>query len=335
MTAQTTPEEAAPVLDFWLHEVGPERWYTQDEALDATIRERFEPLWRKARGNKLGGWAETPRGALALMILLDQFPRNMFRGQGLAFSTDKRALRLAKQAVADGHDRAVPNPERQFFYLPYMHSEDLTDQHACVALIAERGPRGNLFHAHAHRAVIERFGRFPYRNAALGREDTPEEKAYVDAGLYAPDGWTAPSNRAAIRAFLTVSAAKDAIDWYVRAFDATEAERMGAQDGKRLLFARLDMLGGEVMLADAFPEMAPGIVPPDIAGTTGVTLTVGTETPGEVDAVIDRAAAEGAKVVMEAADMPWGGRYGQIADPFGHRWAFAGPGEGDSQGGTA
>jgi len=328
MTHSKTPDEAVSLLDFWLDEIGPKRWYAQDDALDATIRERFEPLWRKARGNKLGGWAETPRGALALLILLDQFPRNMFRGEGLAFSTDKRALRIAKQAVAEGHDLEIAIPERQFFYLPYMHSEDLTDQHACVALIAERGPQGNLFHARAHRAVIERFGRFPYRNAALGRENTPAEQAYIDAKAYAPDGWTAPENDAPIQAYLVVTGARRAIDWYTRAFAAKETARLDAQDGERLVYVRMEMFGGSILFSDAFPETAPGMVAPDVAGTASVTLTIRTETPEAVDAAMAKAAGEGARVVMPAADMHWGGRYGQIADPFGHRWAFAGPGEG-------
>ncbi len=186
------------VLDFWLTEVGPDKWYAQDDALDTAIRERFGALWREGRDGALDGWAGEPRGALALLILLDQFPRNIFRGEGTAFSTDPRALAVAKEAVRAGHDLDIPNPERQFFYLPYMHSEDLTDQHACVALIAERGPEGNLSHALAHRAVIERFGRFPYRNEALGRTDTPAETAYKEAGLYEPDGWTAPERWARI-----------------------------------------------------------------------------------------------------------------------------------------
>ena len=319
------PEEAAPILGFWLDEVGPARWYAQDEALDATIAERFGPLWRKARANRLGGWTDTPRGTLALLILLDQFSRNMFRGEGKAFSTDKRSLKIAKGAVAAGHDLRVDNPARQFFYLPYMHSEDLTDQHACVALIAERGPRGNLSHARTHRAVIEKFGRFPYRNAALGRENTAAERAYIDAGRYTPEAWEAPADRTAIQVYLTVSDAKAAVDWYGRAFDATETARMAAQDGQRLVYARLEMLGGAIMLADPFPEMAPGMISPDAAGSASVTMTVNTETPGEVDAIIGQAAGAGAEVVMPAADMGWGGRYGQVRDPFGHRWAFAGP----------
>jgi len=317
--------EVDTILTFWLDEVGPKRWYEQDTALDAEITARFGALWRKAKANRLGGWAETPRGALALLILMDQFPRNMFRGEAQAFSTDSRALNLAKRAVADGFDLKVDNPERQFFYLPYMHSEDLTDQHACVALIGERGPAGNFFHAQAHRAVIERFGRFPYRNAALGRENTPEEEAYIEGGLYTPEGWTAPADRTPIQVYLTVGGAKRAVEWYSHAFGAKETARMDADDGTRLLYARLEAFGGAIMLSDAFPEMSPGVIAPDIAGSTGVTITVNTETPEAVDEIIVKAAEHGAVVTMPAADMFWGGRYGQIVDPFGHRWAFAGP----------
>ena len=313
------------VLSFWLDEVGPARWYEQNETLDAEITERFGALWRKARASRLNDWAETPRGALALLILMDQFSRNMFRGEGKAFSTDSRALNLAKRAVAQGFDLEIDNPERQFFYLPYMHSEDLTDQHACVALIGERGPAGNFFHAQAHRAVIERFGRFPYRNAALERENTPDEKAYIEAGRYEPEGWAAPPDRTAIQVYLTVSGAKKAVDWYTLAFGATETARTDAEDGARLLYARLETFGGAIMLSDAFPEMSPGVVAPDLAGSTGVTITVNTETSDAVDAIIAKAAENGAVVAMPAADMFWGGRYGQIIDPFGHRWAFAGP----------
>ena len=321
-------DDAGPeqVLSFWLDEVGPSRWYEQDAALDATISERFGALWRKARANRLSDWAETPRGALALLILMDQFSRNIFRGEGKAFSTDTRALNLAKRAVAQGFDLEVANPERQFFYLPYMHSEDLTDQHACVALIGERGPAGNFFHAQAHRAVIERFGRFPYRNAALERENTPEETAYIEAGRYEPEGWTPPADRTPIQVYLTVSGAKKAVDWYTLAFGATETARTNAEDGARLLYARLETFGGAIMLSDAFPEMSPGVIAPDLAGSTGVTITVNTETSDAVDAIIAKAAENGAVVAMPAADMFWGGRYGQIVDPFGHRWAFAGPG---------
>ncbi len=179
--------EQAEILEFWLGEAGPERWYRSDESLDAAIRQRFGALWRGAARGGSGRWLASPRGALALMILLDQFPRNMFRGTAAAFSTDRKALRAAKLAILRGHDMATPEPARQFFYLPLMHSEALPDQERCVRLIAlglvATGAQ-NLDHALRHREVIRRFGRFPSRNRALGRRDTEAERAYRAEGGY-------------------------------------------------------------------------------------------------------------------------------------------------------
>ncbi len=182
---QATPEG---ILDFWLNEVGPDRWYVQDEALDETIRRRFLAAWRAARNGAYDCWLTEPATALALLILLDQFPRNMFRGQAESYAADERALRLAKLAIARGHDMRTDEPARQFFYLPLMHSENVNDQDRCVRLFSCRMPRtgaANLGHARAHREVIRRYGRFPYRNAALGRETTADEAAYLEAGGYA------------------------------------------------------------------------------------------------------------------------------------------------------
>lgn len=179
--------DTAKVLDFWLHEVGPAGWYAIDEAIDAEIRARFGALWREAEAGDHGHWTAGPRGALAYLILTDQFPRNMFRGDASAFATDGRARAAASSAIAAGLDAAIPEPERQFFYLPFMHSEDIADQDRCIALMTAGLPvtgAGNLRHAHAHRAVIARFGRFPYRNAALGRTTTEAEAAFLAAGGY-------------------------------------------------------------------------------------------------------------------------------------------------------
>ena len=179
--------EAEAVLRFWLETVGPERWYKTDAALDTEIREHFETLWRRAGDGALDRWMHCARGALALMILLDQFPRNMFRGTAAAYRTDAKALKVAKQAIARGHDKATPEPERQFFYLPLMHSEGLPDQERCVRLIKLGMPdtgAPNLEHARRHREVIRRFGRFPGRNRPLGRRDTEAEVNYRKAGGY-------------------------------------------------------------------------------------------------------------------------------------------------------
>ncbi|OJY27291.1 MAG: hypothetical protein BGP11_14510 [Rhodobacterales bacterium 65-51] len=175
------------VLDYWLGEVGPEGWYAGGEALDADIRDRWLDLWQAAHDGGLDHWAEGPAGALALLVLTDQFSRNMFRGEGKAFSTDPLARAVARKAVAAGWDLEVPAPERQFFYLPFEHSEDPADQAMAVELIADRMPEADetLLHARAHQAIIARFGRFPFRNAALGRESSPEETAFMEGGGYA------------------------------------------------------------------------------------------------------------------------------------------------------
>ncbi|KUJ80776.1 hypothetical protein AVO45_07025 [Ruegeria marisrubri] len=178
------PEE---VLSFWLEEVGPEGWYLQDEELDAQIRNRFLRTWEAAREGKLSLWLTCPSGSLAYIILTDQFPRNMFRGDARAFETDRAALAAAKRAVDRGWDLKIDEPARQFFYLPMMHSENLCDQERCVRLMCQRMPNsgaGNLLHARAHREVIRKFGRFPYRNEALRREMTEQEADYVSGGGY-------------------------------------------------------------------------------------------------------------------------------------------------------
>ena len=176
--------DAKTVTDYWLTEVGPKGWYAGTPALDADIRARFLPAWRLARDGGLTEWAAQPEGALALLILTDQFPRNMFRDLADSFATDSLALRLAEAAIAAGHDLATPPPARQFFYLPFMHAEDMAAQARGIELFAERMPGDNLRHARAHASVIARFGRFPWRNAAFGRATTPDEAAFLAEGGY-------------------------------------------------------------------------------------------------------------------------------------------------------
>ena len=175
------------VTNFWLNEVGPKGWYVVDEAVDASIRERFLPAWEMARDGGLKDWKLRPHGMLAYLILLDQFPRNMFRENGAAFATDKLAKSAAKKAIEKKWDLKIAEPERQFFYLPLMHSECLADQERCLCLIKTRMPEtgeSQLLHAKAHREVIRKFGRFPYRNAALDRRDTTPEMAFLAEGGY-------------------------------------------------------------------------------------------------------------------------------------------------------
>lgn len=174
------------LLEFWLHEVGPKGWYAGGDEIDTLCRDRFEDLWQAARDGGLEHWADGTVGTLAYLILTDQIPRNIHRGTGLAFATDPQARAAAKKALEAGWDMTAPEPERQFFYMPFEHSEDPADQALSVQLMTERlasDPEMAL-HARAHQAVIARFGRFPTRNAALGRESTADERAYLDEGGY-------------------------------------------------------------------------------------------------------------------------------------------------------
>lgn len=182
--------ESEAVLAFWFgrpgepgHGVPREAWFRRSDAFDAEIRERFGALHEQASAGALDGWIEAPDSALALVILLDQFSRNLYRDSERAFENDARALRLAKEAVARGHDRTHAAVARGFFYLPFEHCEDLEEQERAVALIAAMedhpGKDVSLDFAIRHRDVIARFGRFPHRNAVLGRESTDEELAFL------------------------------------------------------------------------------------------------------------------------------------------------------------
>jgi len=182
MKPMLTPDD---VLDYWLNQLGPKGWYEKDPAVDAEISDRFGNLWQLACAGGCAEWMNHPRSALAIVIPLDQMPRNMFRNTAEAFATDKQALADAKRAISLGWDMRADEPERQFFYLPMMHSECLCDQERCVRLMLTRMPKtgkSNLLHAQAHREEIRRFGRFPHRNAALGRDSTEAEAAYLKAG---------------------------------------------------------------------------------------------------------------------------------------------------------
>lgn len=174
------------VLEFWLHEVGPKGWFAGGDQIDALCRDRFADLWQAAHEGGLEHWVDGTVGSLAYLIVTDQFPRNIHRGTALAFATDARALAAAKKAVAEGWDMNAPEPERQFFYMPFEHSEDAEDQVLSVTLMEDRmgSDPSMLLHARAHQEIIRRFGRFPGRNAALGRTDTPEEAAFQAEGGY-------------------------------------------------------------------------------------------------------------------------------------------------------
>ena len=179
--------EPETIIDFWLHELGEDGWYEAVGEVDAEIRARFLPAWEAAIRGEREFWLNGPRGSLAYLILTDQFPRNMFRGDARSFGTDDRARAGARVAIEHGWDMAVKEPERIFFYMPFEHSEDMADQDLAVDYMAARMPsRGAEFalHARAHAEIIRRFGRFPFRNAALGRKSTAEETEFLEKGGY-------------------------------------------------------------------------------------------------------------------------------------------------------
>jgi uncharacterized protein (DUF924 family) len=177
----TRVSSAAEVLDFWYSEPMRPHWFHSSQELDRQIRDRFLATYRAAFGDGLAHWADTPEGALALTIALDQFPLNMFRGQPGAFASEALARRVALEAIARQLDQHLSGDRKAFLYMPLMHSEALADQDRAVALYEQAGLVENLKWARHHRELIRRFGRFPHRNPILGREATPEESAYLDS----------------------------------------------------------------------------------------------------------------------------------------------------------
>ncbi len=184
----TTEGIASPaeIVAFW-RAAGFDRWFTKDAAFDDAIRTRFLPTYEAAAAGRLDRWADSADGALALVLVLDQFPRNLFRGTPRAFATDAAALKAAEIARARGVDLRTEPDLRPFFYLPLMHSEDLGHQKQCVAiyetLVAEGpGNEAGLKSAREHADIISRFGRFPHRNVILGRDTTKDEQAFLDSG---------------------------------------------------------------------------------------------------------------------------------------------------------
>jgi uncharacterized protein (DUF924 family) len=175
MTQLATPET---VVAFW-QEAGPGRWFAPDPAFDEACRTRFLLTYEAAARGDLNEWELSPEGSLAVVLLLDQFPRNMFRGTRRVYATDPAALMTADRAIEKGQDRQVAPALRRFFYLPFMHSEELRHQERSVALNEELGDPEVAKWARHHHDIIRRFGRFPHRNALLGRESTPEEARFL------------------------------------------------------------------------------------------------------------------------------------------------------------
>jgi uncharacterized protein (DUF924 family) len=183
LVAEGPSVEATAVVDFW-REAGPGRWFAKDAEFDRQFRERFLSLHEAADRGELVDWLATPHGALALVLLLDQFPRNSFRNTPRMYDTDTSARAMADAAVAAGHDLKVETGLRVFFYIPFGHSEHLADQERSVMLNRRLG-EPNLTLAERHRDIIRRFGRFPHRNPILGRPMRPEEQEYLDEGGFA------------------------------------------------------------------------------------------------------------------------------------------------------
>ena len=180
MTTLPSPDD---LLRFWT-DAGPKKWFRKDDAFDADFRERFLPLHERAARGELAAWAGSADGALGLLLLLDQLPRNAFRGSARSYATDPLARVVAHRATAQGFDQQVDEPLRNFFHLPFMHSEWLPDQERAMQLT--RGLSGEEpKYARIHHDIIRRFGRFPHRNAVLGRRTTPEEQAFLDEGGFA------------------------------------------------------------------------------------------------------------------------------------------------------
>jgi uncharacterized protein (DUF924 family) len=183
LSAANPPSNAAEVVAFW-RAAGPQLWFAKDDAFDRRFRDRFLHLHEAASRGTLHDWWDSPLGTLGLLILLDQYPRNAFRGSPRMYATDARARHVAAAAVAAGHDRAFEPDLQLFFYLPFGHSEDLNDQERSVAL-TERLGEPNISHAKRHCGIVRRFGRFPHRNPILGRAMTADEQRFLDAGGYA------------------------------------------------------------------------------------------------------------------------------------------------------
>lgn len=178
---EATPGE---ILSFW-RAAGPEKWWKKDDAFDRTIRAQFMPVHEAAARGEFAHWEDSAEGALALILLFDQFPRNMFRRSPHAFATDPLARALAARALARGFDKAIDETLRPFFYMPFMHSEVLADQDRCLQLFAALGSDGESNYATDHRDIIAKFGRFPHRNRVLGRDTTEAEQAFLDGGGFA------------------------------------------------------------------------------------------------------------------------------------------------------
>jgi len=175
MTIATTEE----ILDFWFSDEVRQKWFAKDEEFDKEIKKRFLATYKDAKGKRSYKLGDSPEEALARVIVLDQFPRNMFRGTSEAFETDKYALAASSEAVRRKYDRFLNNDQKKFLYMPFLHSEDLKDQRTSIALYSRVNDENSLTFAHRHKEIILRFKRFPHRNEPLGRQTTKEEEVFL------------------------------------------------------------------------------------------------------------------------------------------------------------
>jgi uncharacterized protein (DUF924 family) len=177
---------ANTILDFWFSDEAEALWFRSTKSFDREIRHKFEPLWQQGRDGELSSWEQTPQGSLALVILLDQLPLNMFRDQPQSFMTEQASRDVAHRAIEKDFDRPLDNRHKHFLYMPFMHSEELSDQNRSVALIEAAAMTNNLRWAKHHRDIIARFGRFPHRNQILNRKNTNEELQWLKSGGFNP-----------------------------------------------------------------------------------------------------------------------------------------------------
>jgi uncharacterized protein (DUF924 family) len=183
-SAVPTDPRARAIVDFWIR-AGPKKWFEKSAEFDREIAERFGPLVEQVSAGALEVWRKEPVGSLALILLLDQFLRNIYRDTPDAFAHDALALKTAEDALAAGHDKQFANPLRRFFYVPFMHAEDIELQNRCIALCRAAGDEEGVKYGVIHAEIIEKFGRFPHRNRILGRTSSEEEERFLAAGGFA------------------------------------------------------------------------------------------------------------------------------------------------------
>ena len=170
------------IIDFWFAEENKSLWFNSSPLFDSELKEQFEDTYIAACEGELSAWEDSAEGLLALVILLDQFPLNMYRGDAKCFSTEQRSREISLKSIEKGLDKKLSNEQKSFLYMPFMHSEEISDQDKAISLFEEAGLKENARFAHHHRDIVQRFGRFPHRNSILDRENTDAEKNYLVSG---------------------------------------------------------------------------------------------------------------------------------------------------------